>query len=93
MTKQQLIEQLAARTHTTKAEAQRNLEALTAILAEALHKGDRIQLPGLGTFDIQATAARTGRNPKTGEPLQIAAKNKVRFKAGSELADSVNKSK
>lgn len=91
MIKQQLIERLAERTQTTKAEAKRNLEALTAILSEALQNGERIQLPGLGTFDIQESAARTRRNPRTAEPLQIAAKKKIRFKAGSELSGKVSK--
>ncbi|GAA0875444.1 HU family DNA-binding protein [Wandonia haliotis] len=89
MTQKELIEQLAKRTQTTKAQAKRNLEALSEILTEALQNGERIKLPGLGTFDIQKSAARKGRNPRTGEPLQIAAKNKVRFKAGSELSGKV----
>lgn len=93
MTQQQLIDRLAERTQTTKAEAKRNLEALTDILSEALQNGERIQLPGLGSFDIQESAARTGRNPRTGEPLQIAAKKKIRLKAGSELSGKVTKSK
>ena len=91
MSQQQLIEQLAERTKTTKAEAKRSLETLTAILSEALQNGERIQLPGLGTFDIQESAPRMGRNPRTGEPLQMAAKKKNRFKAGSELSGKVIK--
>lgn len=85
MTQQQFIERLAERTQTTKAEAKRNLEALTAIIAEALQNGERIQLPHLGSFEVQESA------PRTGEPLQIAAKKKIRFKAGSELAGNVSK--
>ncbi len=89
MTQKELIEQLAKRTQTTQTEAKRHLEALSEILTEALQNGERIKLPGLGTFDIRKLAARKGRNPRTGAPLQIAAKNKVRFKAGSELSGKV----
>lgn len=91
MTQQHLFEQLAARTGSTKADAKKHLEALGVILTEALRQGERISLPGLGSFDVQETAARTGRNPRTGESLQIAAKKKIRFKAGSELAGTVNR--
>ncbi len=91
MTQQQLIERLAECTQTTKAETKRNLEALTTIIAEALQNGERIQLPHLGSFEVQESAPRMGRNPRTGEPLQIAAKKKIRFKAGSELAGNVSK--
>lgn len=91
MTQQHLIEQLAAHTGGSKADAKKYLEALGAVLIDALRKGERISLPGLGSFDVQESAARTGRNPRTGESLQIAAKKKIRFKAGSELAGTVNK--
>jgi DNA-binding protein HU-beta len=55
-----------------------------------LKKGERISLVGFGSFDISKRNARNGRNPKTGAVIQIAAKNTIRFKAGSELSSSVN---
>ena len=62
------------------------LDALTGSLA----KGDAVTLVGFGTFSVAERAARTGRNPQTGKPLQIAAKKVAKFKAGKGLADAVN---
>lgn len=63
--------------------------AVEAILMH-LEKGDRVQIPGLGSFSVGERAARTGRNPKTGESIRIAASRNVKFKASKELKDSLN---
>ena len=65
-------------------------ESLVEVLAMHLEKGDRVQVPGLGSFAVSARAARTGRNPKTGETIKINASKNVRFKVGKDLKDSLN---
>ena len=66
------------------------LDAFGETTGQALKKGDRISLVGFGSFSVSNRAARTGRNPQTGKEIKIAAKNVVKFKAGSELAGKVN---
>ncbi|MBL4832619.1 MAG: HU family DNA-binding protein [Pseudomonas sp.] len=90
MNKSQLIEKIAHNTDITKAEAERALNAFTGAVTEELASGGDVALVGFGTFSVSARAARTGRNPKTGEPLQIAATNVPKFKAGKGLKDAVN---
>jgi DNA-binding protein HU-beta len=90
MNKQELISALASKTGKPQTEAKAFLEAFTETVTETLTKGDKITLIGFGTFDVQAVPARTGRNPRTGEPLKIKAKKKPRFKAGADLTDKVN---
>lgn len=74
----------------SKADAKRALDGFVNATTAALKKGDRISLVGFGSFSVSERAARTGRNPQTGKEIQIAAKNVVRFKAGSELSEKVN---
>lgn len=93
MNKAELIEAIANTTKTTKADAGRALDATIEAVAKALKKGDRISLVGFGSFSVAKRAARTGRNPQTGKEIKIAAKKVVKFKAGSDLATSVNKGK
>ena len=90
MNKTQLIERLAAQADLSKAQAERALKATLENIQEALAKGDTIQLTGFGTFGINARAARTGRNPQTGKPIEIAATNVPTFKAGKTLKEAVN---
>jgi DNA-binding protein HU-beta len=66
------------------------LDALVDSVADALKKGDQVVLVGFGTFSVKDRAARTGRNPQTGEPIQIAAARIPSFKAGKALKDAVN---
>ena len=66
---------------------------LVSFVFKALKKGDRIGLVGFGSFSVAKRAARTGRNPQTGKEIKIAAKKVVKFKAGADLAGSVNKGK
>ena len=75
----------------TKKAAGEALEAAIEAVSKALRKGDRVQMPGFGSFTVSKRAARKGRNPKTGATIQIKASKNVRFKAGKELKDSLNK--
>lgn len=90
MNKSQIIENLSKKTGSTKADAKRNLEALISIFSESLKKGENVALIGFGTFSVEQTKARTGRNPQTGQPIMIKPKKRVRFKAGAELSSVVN---
>jgi DNA-binding protein HU-beta len=90
MNKAELIKALAEKTNGTQAEAKAFLEAFTDTVGDVLKSGDKITLVGFGTFDVQSVSARTGRNPRTGEAIQIKGKRKPRFKAGTDLADKVN---
>jgi len=89
MNKAQLIDAMAADANLTKADAKKALDAFINSTSGALKKGDRVALVGFGSFSISKRSARTGRNPRTGKEIKIAAKNVVKFKAGSELADKV----
>jgi len=90
MNKAELISALADKTGKSQKEVKAFLEAFTETVTETLKSGDKLTLVGFGTFDVQAVPARTGRNPRTGEPLQIKGKKKPRFKAGAELSGAVN---
>jgi len=89
MNKAQLIESMASSANLSKADAKRALDAFITNTSGALKKGDRVALVGFGSFSVSRRAARKGRNPQTGKEIQIAAKNVVRFKAGSELSGNV----
>lgn len=89
MNKAELIDAMAAESGLTKADAKKALDAFIKTTSGALAAGDRVALVGFGSFSVATRAARTGRNPQTGQELKIAAKNVVKFKAGSELSDAV----
>lgn len=93
MNKQELIEAIADSAEITKADAKKALDAFIETTTGALKKGDRVALVGFGSFAISERSARTGRNPQTGKEIKIAAKKVVKFKAGAELAETVNKKK
>jgi len=91
MNKAELIEKIATEAGLSKADAKRALDAFVGSTTEELKKKDgRVSLVGFGSFTVAKRAARTGRNPKNGQPIEIAAKNVVRFKTGSDLADAIN---
>jgi len=90
MNKAELIDAIASDAGLSKADAKRALDGFVNAVSGSLKKGDRISLVGFGSFSVSNRAARTGRNPQTGKEIQIAAKNVVRFKAGSELSGKVN---
>lgn len=93
MNRKELVDELATRTGCSKADAERALGALLEIISDTLKKGDSLSLVGFGTFEVRKRAARTGRNPKTGEELKIKASNVPAFKAGATLKAAVNSSK
>lgn len=90
MNKGELIDAIAASADISKASAGRALDAVVSSVTGALKKGDQVSLVGFGTFQAKPRAARTGRNPKTGAEIQIAAANVPSFKAGKALKDAVN---
>ena len=91
MKKTELITAIAEATGLTKKDAEGALNATVAAITKALAAGDRVQLNGLGIFETKTRAARTGRNPKTGEAITIDATTLPCFKAGKTLKDAVNK--
>ena len=85
MNKSELIDAMASGAGISKAAAKLALDAFTGSVGTTLAKGGKVALVGFGSFSISARAAREGRNPQTGKTIQIAAKNVVKFKAGSGL--------
>jgi len=90
MNKSELIEAIAAASDLPKAAAGRALDAMTDTITKALTEEDQVVLVGFGTFSVKDRAARTGRNPQTGEPIEIAAAKIPSFKPGKALKDAVN---
>ena len=93
MNEAELIDAIASSARLCKADAGRALDATVESINKALKKGDRIGLVGFGSFSVAKRAARIGRNPQTGKEIKISAQKVVKFKAGSDLAGSVNKGK
>ena len=89
MNKAELIDQMAAQAELSKADAKKALDAFVNATTGALKSGDRVALVGFGSWSNSSRSERTGRNPQTGAPIKIAAKKVVKFKAGSDLADTV----
>ena len=90
MIKTQLVEKIADSAELSKASAGRALDAMIEVISESLQKEESVTLSGVGTFLGRDRAARVGRNPQTGEDIQIAAAKVPAFKAGKSLKDSVN---
>ena len=90
MNKQELIEAIANEVEVTKATAAGCLDAFINTVTKVLKKKGEVRLVGFGTFAIKERAARTGRNPQTGQPIQISAAKVPSFKAGKALKDAVN---
>lgn len=91
MNKTELVKSIAEKADITQKDAEKVLNAVTASIEEALAQGEKVQLVGFGTFEVRERNARTGRNPKTGEEIKIAAAKVPAFKAGKALKDSVAK--
>jgi DNA-binding protein HU-beta len=89
MNKAQLIDAIAAKSELTKADAKKALDAFIDSTTDALKKGDRVALVGFGSFAVAERQKRTGRNPQTGKEITIPAKKVVKFKAGSDLSNTV----
>lgn len=90
MNKTELIEAMASEAGISKAAAGKALNGMMGAVKNTLKKGGKVSLVGFGSWDVSKRAARDGRNPQTGAKIKIAAKNVVKFKAGSELKNSVN---
>lgn len=90
MNRKELIDVLATKTCSTKADADRNIAAIIEIITATLKKGDNISLVGFGSFEVRKRAARAGRNPQTGAALKIKAAKVPAFKAGATLKAAVN---
>ncbi|MGE0080413.1 MAG: HU family DNA-binding protein [Thiohalomonadaceae bacterium] len=90
MNKSELVDVVAESADISKAAAARAVDAMVDAIAGALKKGEQVSLVGFGTFVVRERAARSGRNPKTGETIEIAASKVPTFKAGKGLKDAVN---
>ncbi|MBK7462140.1 MAG: HU family DNA-binding protein [Betaproteobacteria bacterium] len=90
MNKTELIDQIAASADLSKAAAGRALDATVETIKEALKAGDTVSLIGFGTFYVGERAARTGRNPRTGETLEIKPAKQPKFRSGKGLKDALN---
>ena len=91
MNKTELVAAIAEKAELTKKDAEKALAAVVSTVSDALASGDKVQLVGFGTFEVRARDARTGKNPRTGEVIKIAASKVPAFKAGKALKDAVNK--
>jgi DNA-binding protein HU-beta len=90
MNKTELIDAVASAADLSKASAARAVDAVTDAILAALAKGDNVALAGFGTFAVKDRAARQGRNPRTGETIEIAASRSVAFKAGKAFRDALS---
>ena len=90
MNKGELTDRVARRAGLSRSEAAKAVDAVLDSITKTLSKGGSVSLVGFGTFSVKARAARAGRNPRTGETIQIPASNVPGFKAGKGLKDAVN---
>lgn len=91
MNKTDLVDVIAHEVGTTKRVAEAIVNVFMSTVVKEVARGEKVTLVGFGTFDSSHREARTGRNPKTNEPLEIAAKRVARFKAGKDFAETVDK--
>jgi DNA-binding protein HU-beta len=90
MNKSDLIAVVAEATGISRSEATNAIDATFDVIADALENGDDVRLTGFGSFGVAERAARQGRNPRTREPIKIAASRQPKFKPGKRLKDAVN---
>ena len=90
MNKADMIDYIAQSAEISKSAAERAVDAMVAAVKSSLKKGDTVNLVGFGSFYASARAARTGRNPQTGAPIEIAAAKLPKFRAGKALKDAIN---
>jgi DNA-binding protein HU-beta len=93
MKKSDLVDAIAGKAGVPKAQIQQMVDDVFDLIADGLAKGEKIDLRGFGTFSVRDSAARTGRNPQTGEPIAIPARRVPGFKPGKELKEKVNHNK
>ncbi len=91
MNKTELIAAVSEKTGVSKKDCEKTISAMLDQVAESLAQGDKVQIVGFGSFEVKERQARTGRNPKTGEAVEIAASKAPVFKAGKALKDTVAK--
>lgn len=89
MKKTELLKKLSEQAGVSQKDVSSVLDALSASISETLGSGEKLAVSGLGTFDLRHNSARTGRNPQTGETIQIAASKSVKFKPAKQLKDAV----
>ncbi|MCI2131750.1 MAG: HU family DNA-binding protein [Eubacterium sp.] len=87
MNKTELVAEIAEKAGLSKKDSEAAVRAFIDAVSESLKKGDKVQLVGFGTFEVSERPARTGRNPQTGETIEIAASRTPKFKAGKALKD------
>ena len=90
MNKTELVAAMAEQTNLSKKDAEAAIKAFIDVVSEELKKGEKVQLVGVGTFEVSERAAREGRNPQTGETMEIKASKTPKFKAGKALKDMMN---
>jgi DNA-binding protein HU-beta len=90
MTKSELIDAVADHAGVSKSDAERTIGAFFDVVVSTTKGGDKVAWPGFGTFQTTERSARTGRNPQTGEPVQIAASTAMKFSASSALKSALN---
>ncbi|MBN1239165.1 MAG: HU family DNA-binding protein [Gammaproteobacteria bacterium] len=90
MNKAELVDAVAGAANLSKADAGRAVDAMVDTITKALKKGQQVSVVGFGTFSVKHRSARSGRNPRTGDTIKIAASNVPGFKAGKALKDAVN---
>ena len=91
MNKTELVAAMAEQTQLSKKDAEAALKAFIDVVSEEMKKGEKVQLVGFGTFEVSERAARTCRNPRTGEAINVDACKAVSFKVGKDLKETVNK--
>jgi DNA-binding protein HU-beta len=89
MTKSDLIEGLSTKAELTRPRAEELVDFLLDNIVDALKRGEKVNISGFGTFTVSVRKARTGRNPKTGEPIEIPAARSAKFKAGKTLKEAL----
>ncbi|MFZ2446647.1 MAG: HU family DNA-binding protein [Syntrophobacteraceae bacterium] len=89
MTKAELVAKIAGASGITKSQAEKAVDGFVSAVSDALSQGDKITLVGFGTFSIGSRSAREGRNPRTGEKINIPASKVVKFKAGKTLGEKI----
>ena len=90
MTKAELVENVAKSANVSKADAERTIGAFCDLVVAGAKKGDKVAWPGFGSFSTSKRAARTGRNPQTGEPVKIAASTALRFSPSATVKSALN---
>lgn len=93
MNKLEMVKKIAEKTNVKEQTARDYLDTILDVIVEAVTEGDEVSLVGFGRFSSKHRAERTGRNPQTGEPIQIQEKNIPSFKAGKPFVDAINRSK